>query len=304
MDQFNAMSAFVRVVDAGSFTKAAQTLGLPKPSVTRLIQQLEAQLEVRLLHRTTRALTLTSEGVTYYERVVRLLAELEDIVSSTRSSSAAPTGRINVAVSVSLGDKFLVPALVHFNDRYPGIEVAMNATNRDMDLVGENLDCAIRAGAIMDESLVARRIGGFRFTTCASPEYLLKRGRPMTPDELQGKHSTIGFISSRSGSALPFTFARDGERVSFHPQHIFSVNDTKAQLAAGTSGLGVFQAPSFTVRSAIAAGQLVSVLDDWSTDVMPTSIVYPPNRYMSAKVRVFLDWAVELFGNDPDLNLR
>lgn len=304
MDKISAMNAFVRVVEAGSFARAADSLGVPRPTITRLVQGLETQLQVRLLHRTTRSLTLTVEGGTFYDRVVHLLADLEDIVSTMRSGLAAPEGRINVAVSVSLGSTFIVPALAEFRERHPGITVALDATNRDVDLVAENLDCAIRIGAIVDESLVARRIGGFRFLTCAAPAYVARRGRPARPEDLMTSHSTVGFMSYRTGGPIPFEFTQGSDRFDLVPQHVFMVNDTNAQIAAAVSGLGVIQAPSFAVRSAISEGKLIPVLQDWLSDVRPTSVIYPPNRYLSAKVRVFVDWLVELFENDPELSLR
>lgn len=298
------MNAFVRVVQAGSFTKAANTLNVPKASITRLVQQLETLLEVRLIHRTTRALTLTAEGATYYERVVRLLADLEDIEADTRSALAKPSGWINVEVSVALGTMVIAPALPEFFERCPGIEVNLTANNRDVDLVADNLDCAIRVGSIADQSLVARRIGGFHFTTCAAPSYLKRRGTPRHPDDLLKAHSTVGMVSDRLGGPLPFVFTQGAQRLEFTPPHLFQVNDTNGLVAGAIAGLGIMQAPGFAAQAAIASGQLFPLLEDWPSDVHSMSVVYPPNRYLSAKVRVFVDWIVEMFARTPGLNRR
>jgi DNA-binding transcriptional LysR family regulator len=301
MDRIAAMTAFVRVVEAGSFTKAAKTLDVPKPTVTRLVQQLETQLRVRLIHRSTRALTLTPEGATYYERTVRLLAELEDIESSTRDSLAAPSGRIKVEVSVAMAAMVIIPALGDFHARHPAITIELSIGNRDVDVVADGIDCAIRIGPIADQSLVARRIGHFHFVTCAAPGYLKTHGVPVHPNDLLAAHSTIGMMSTRLSGPLPFAFFKDGQRLEITPPYRLAVNDTHAYLAAGIAGLGIIQAPSISVQSAVGSGQLVALLEDWHSDVYPTSILYPPNRFLSSKVRVFVDWVVELFERNEAL---
>lgn len=304
MDRFNAMTAFVRVVESGSFTKAAKTLDVPKPTVTRLVQALEAQLRVQLIHRSTRALTLTPEGATYYERTVRLLAELDDIEAGTRSARARPSGRVKVELSVAMAATVIVPGLDAFYGKYPDIEIELSIGNRDADIVADGIDCAIRTGPIADQSLIARRIGYFHFTTCASPGYLARRGVPSDPDALAAEHDTIGMVSGRTTRPLPFAYCKDGARQVVVPRSRLALNDTHAYLAAATAGLGIVQAPSIAVQAAIEAGQLVPVLEGWQSDVYPTSIVYPPNRFLSAKVRVFVDWVVERFEGHPTLMHR
>ncbi|WP_233101470.1 LysR family transcriptional regulator [Variovorax sp. IB41] len=298
------MAAFVRVVESGSFTKAAKTLNVPKPTVTRLVQALESQLNAQLLHRSTRAVTLTAEGATYYERTVRLLAELEDIEAGTRSSLARPSGKIKVELSVAMAAMLVVPALTDFYARYPDIEIELSVSNRDVDIIADNVDCAIRTGPIADQSLVARRIGYLHFTTCASPSYLERRGVPTHPDELSKGHDTIGMVSSRTARPLPFVYHKDSVRLEVTPQYRLSINDTHAYLAAGVAGLGIVQAASIAVQDAIESGQLVPLLEDWQSDVYATSIVYPPNRFLSAKVRVFVDWAVDLFEHNKTVKRK
>src|SRR5207249_1944971 len=165
--------------------------------------------------------------------------------------------------------------------------------NRVADLVVEGIDCAIRVGEVTEQFLVARRIGEFQFTTCATPEFLAAHGTPATPDELRGR-ATIGMASARAGRPLPFRFANGSGELEISPSHRLVVNDTNSYLAAGLAGLGIIQAPAYAVHAALQSGQLVAVLDEWRTGSVPVHVIYPPNRYLSAKVRVFIDWTVAL----------
>jgi DNA-binding transcriptional LysR family regulator len=294
MDRIAAMNTFVRVVEAGSFTKAADTLDLPNATVTRLIQGLEEGLKVRLLHRTTRSVTVTPEGATYYERVVRLLAELTDIESSTAQSLAKPSGRIRVEAAAAISSMVILPALGEFYRAYPDVQVDLGVGNRVADLVAEGVDCAIRAGQVTEQALVARRIGEFHFTTCATPQLLSAVGTPATPNDLQAL-PTAGMMSARSGKPLPFRFSNESGESELSLTHRLMVNDTNSYLAAGLAGLGIIQAPAYVVDAPLRTGELVAVLEAWQTPAIPVSILYPPNRYLSAKVRVFIDWVVALF---------
>jgi DNA-binding transcriptional LysR family regulator len=302
MDRIVAMTAFVRVVEAGTFTKAADTLDVPNATVTRLIQGLEQDLKVRLLHRTTRSVTVTPEGATYYERVVRLLAELADIESSARLSQGKPSGRIRVEAPGAIATTVIVPALPEFYRDYPDVEVELGVGNWHTDLVAEGVDCAIRAGEVNEQLIVARRIGAFHFTTCATPAFLHAHGTPTTPEELAQRPS-IGMVSARSGRPLPFQFS-DGDGGSDLPMnHRLVVKDTNAYVAAGLAGLGIIQAPSYAVQHAVSSGQLAVLLPDRQTPTTPVYVLYPPNRYLSAKVRVFIDWLVAVFARNECLRI-
>lgn len=302
MDRLAAMNAFVRVVEAGTFTKAADTLALPNASVTRLIQKLEEDLKVRLLHRTTRSVTTTPEGAIYYERVVRLLADLADIESSAKQSLAKPSGKIRVDAAVAIATMVIVPALADFYRAYPDVEVELNIGNRHADLVAEGVDCAIRAGTVNEQSLVARRIGNFAFATCAAPDFIKTYGAPQIPDEIQTR-PTIGMsaVSARGTRTLPFRFSRGEEEFELALNHALVVNDTNVYLAAGLAGLGIIQAPTYSVYESIKSGKLISLLDDWHARTNPIHVIYSPNRYLSAKVRVFIDWIVALLEQDERL---
>lgn len=200
MDRFDALQAFTRVVEAGSFTKAAQTLHISKTTVTQLIQQLEARLRVKLPNRTTRQVKLTADGAAYYERIAQLLADLEDADASLSSASASPKGRLRVDVPSPFALMILVPALPAFHARYPDIQLDIGVSDRMVDLIGDNVDCVLRGGDLPDSSLIARRIGELRLGVYAAPHYLDAAGTPSHPRELNGTHHRIvGFLSPRSG---------------------------------------------------------------------------------------------------------
>jgi DNA-binding transcriptional LysR family regulator len=300
MDRIAAMKAFVRVVEAGNFTKAADTLGVPNPRVTRLIQSLERDLQVKLLHRTTRSVTVTPEGATYYERVLRLLAELSDIESSARLARGQPTGRVRVETAAAVGSMLIVPALAGFCRDFPEVQIELGTGNRRSDLVAEGIDCAIRVGAIDEPSIVARRIGSFRSTTCATPAFLQAHGAPRDLDEL-ARLPTVGMLSARSGRPLPFRYGDGAVLQELELAHKLVVNDTNSYVAAALAGLGVVQVPSYAVHEALRDGRLVPLLTDLQTPVVPIHVLYAPNRYLSAKVRVFIDWAVALFERNESL---
>jgi DNA-binding transcriptional LysR family regulator len=294
-DQLAAMRAFARVVEAGNFTRAAATLGMPKPTVTKLIQSLEAHLRTKLLNRTTRRVIVTSDGAAYYERAMRILTDLDELDGSMSLSQASPKGRLRIDVSAGLAVLVIVPALPDFHARYPDIQIDLGCSDRPIDLVGENVDCVIRGGRIADQSLVARRVGEMNFITCAAPAYLDRHGEPGHPTELETTHHGVGYFGT--GKLYPFDFARGDESYEITPRYTIAVNEGVAYIAAGLAGLGILQAPEFMVREHLASGALRPVLTDWRSEPIPLHVVYPPNRHLSNKVRVFVDWIAELFAS-------
>lgn len=296
MDKLAAMQAFVRVVEAGTFTKAADTLSLPKPTVTRLVQSLEAELETQLLKRTTRRVTVTPDGAAYYDRAVRLLGEIDELESSMSRAKVSPRGRLRIDVGSTVAQLLVIPALPDFYARFPHIQIDMGVSDRPVDLIGENVDCVLRGGEITDQSLVARRIGDFHLIICASPEYLKRHGTPLHPNDLEDEgHTVVNHFGHRTGRIYPFTFAKDGEKLEVHGRHALSVNDSSANLAAGLAGLGIVRVSTFQAAPYLASGALQPLLLDWCADSVPLHVVYPPNRHLSAKLRVFVDWVAELF---------
>jgi DNA-binding transcriptional LysR family regulator len=296
MDQLAAMRAFVRVVEVGTFTRAAQLLETPKPTVSKQIQLLEAHLRTKLLNRTTRRVTVTADGAAYYERAVRILTDMDELDGSMTLLQATPKGRLRVDVSGSIALLCIIPSLPEFHARYPDIQVEIGVTDRVVDLIGENIDCVIRVGTITDQSLVARRLGEMAFITCAAPVYLQRHGEPQHPHDLQADHVVVGYFNGTAPRTHPMNFNRDGERIEIAGRYITAVNDSNAYVTAGLAGLGIITAPTFMVDEHIARGALRRVLPGWISDPMLLHIAYSPNRHLSNKVRVFVDWIADLFG--------
>jgi DNA-binding transcriptional LysR family regulator len=304
MDQLGAMRAFARVVEVGSFTHAADVLDMPKATLTKLIQGLEAHLRTQLLHRTTRRVNVTPDGAAYYERAMRLLADLDELDGSMTQSQTSPSGRLRVDVAAGIARLCIIPALHGFQKRYPDIRIDLGVTDRPVDMIAENVDCVIRAGPLTDQSLIARRIAELEFATCASPAYIERRGEPRHPRDLEKTHFVVGYFSTRTGRLFPLTFASGGERLEFPGRSLVAVNDGNAYVAAGLAGLGVVQAPCFLLEAEMAAGSLRPVLTEWTTDSLPLYVVYPPNTHLSNRLRVFVDWIADLFATDEILQRR
>ena len=294
MDRLEAMQAFARVVEAGSFTKAAETLHMNKTTVTQLIQYLEARLRVKLLNRTTRQVNLTADGAAYYERVVRILGDIEESETVLSSSAAAPRGRLRVDVLGVVGRYMLLPAMAQFHARYPDIQIDLGVSDRPIDLIGDNVDCVVRAGEVADQSLIARRIGTVGYVMCASPAYLERLGRPSHPSELaDSAHRVVGYFSARTGKVFSYSMRRDGQTVEVDARYVVAVNDAGALLEAGLAGLGIMRVPHFMADPHLASGELVALLQDWQTEPTSLFVAFPPNRHVSAKLRVFVDWVAE-----------
>jgi len=305
MDRFDAMHAFARVVEAGSFTKAADTLNMSKTTVTQLVQQLEARLRVKLLNRTTRKLSVTADGAAYYERVVRLLADMDDAETSLSSASALPRGHLRVDVPSPLARMILVPALPAFHARYPDIQLDMGVSDRMVDVIGDNVDCVVRGGELTDRSLMARRVGDLRLGVYAAPRYLELAGTPLHPRELEDTHHRIvGFLWSRSGKTFPYAMRLGEERIEVQGRYVLSVDDGNAYLAAGLAGLGILWLPDYMAKGHLAGGELVRLFDGWQLDSMPLYVAFPPNRHVSAKLRVFIDWIAELMAQHAPVEAR
>lgn len=303
MDRLQAMQVFTRVVDTNSFTKAAETLELPRASVTTIIQNLEAYLGVRLMHRTTRRLSLTPDGAAYYERCVRILADVDETESSLQNGSKKPHGKLRVDMPGALGRTVVIPALCEFHQRYPDIDLQLGFSDRPVDLLQEGVDCVIRVGALQDSSLVARRIGLFECVTCAAPDYLARAGQPNTLDELS-QFEAVNYFSNRTGRIINFDFLVDGKEIEVKMRGSVSVNDADAYLTCALEGFGMIQAPLFMVLPHLRSGALKEVLPAWKPLPMPISTVYPHSRHLSPKVRVFVDWVAEVFDRCPLLSGR
>jgi len=294
MDRLQAMQVFTRIVELGAFGKAADSLYLPRASVTLLIKQLEAHLGVQLLQRTTRQVSPTLDGAAYYERCVRLLADLEEAESFFSETRRNPQGKLRVDLPGSLARLVVIPALPEFCARYPRIELEVGASDRPVDLIREGVDCVLRAGDVHDTSLVARPLTQLVQLTCASSSYLAKHGVPQSLAELEG-HQAVNYFSALSGRRFDLEFQVGEELIIRSLPSQVAVSSADAYVAACEAGLGMIQAPSYHVAAQIEAGTLQEVLGQWRPAPMPLTALYPPHRQLSRRVRVFVDWLVELF---------
>jgi LysR family transcriptional regulator for bpeEF and oprC len=297
MDRFDTMLAFTRVVELSSFTQAAVSLNLPKATVSSQVLALEKRLRVKLLHRTTRHVSVTADGAAYYERAIRLLNELDETEASISNATTTPKGRLRVDVPGSIGRRILIPALANFFARYPEIELEVGCTDRPVDLLHEGIDCVIRGGQVLDESLVARRLGDMPLVTCASPAYIEKYGTPASIADLE-RHTLLHMFSSKTGKNFAFDFLVNGVNVPILGRQQVSFNDLEACVAAAVVGLGIVQMPVFMAKEEMAEGKLLRVLPEVEIDTVPLHILYLQNRHLSTKVRAFVEWIAELIDSD------
>jgi len=300
MDRLQSMEVFRWVVDLGSFSRAADRLDLSKATVTAHIAGLENRLGIKLLNRTTRKLALTDDGSAYLDHVRRVLADVEETESMLTAGRTTPRGVLRIDLPTAIGRQFVVPALPRFAAQHPGLRVIAILEDRRVDLFEEGVDAALRIGPLADSSLVARRVYEASFATCASPDYLALHGTPQAPADLAA-HQCLGLYSMSAGAVLEWAFEKDGERVVFRPEGALAVSNGEALLDAAVAGAGI--AMMFDVMSSrwIASGALTPILQDWQRkDRYPISVVYPQNRHLSAKVRVFSDFVAGLFPRRRD----
>jgi len=301
VDLFHAMKVFNKVVETNSFSLAADSLGLPRASVTTTIQGLEKHLQIRLLNRTTRKISLTPDGAVYYERSAQILADVEDVESTFHDAERGPRGRLRIDVKASIGRMILIPMLCDFHAKYPDIDLVIGMNDRPVDLVQDAVDCVIRIGQLKDSSLVARRIGTVQFVTVASPRYFAERGMPETIEDLK-QHQAVQYFNSRTGRNIDWNFVVDGEIQSIAVNGRVSVNDGDSYIELALQGFGLIQCPYFMVAKHLESGELKEVLHQWLPEPLPISVVYLQNRHLSPKVRVFVDWVAALFTECPLLS--
>lgn len=295
MDYFSAVRAFTRVVETGSFVKAADSLQLPRNTVTKLVQSLEAHLRVRLLNRTTRRVSATTDGAAYYERMSRILEAWQEAEFDLVSAQAHPRGRLRVDMGSAMAAHVVIPSLPAFRVRYPDMQLDIGANDRPIDMVSDGVDRVVRAGKLSDPSVIARHIGDLPFVLCASKDYLARHGEPRHPADLEKGHTLIRYFYAGSGRPAPIELRSGDEKLTVKGSYFVSVNDANALLAAGLAGLGVVHTLAVIAQASIDEGKLVPLLRDWSSEPVPISIVYPPNRHLGARVRVFVDWMAQLF---------
>jgi DNA-binding transcriptional LysR family regulator len=295
MDHLLAIRAFVRIAEAGSFAKAADSMSLPRSSVSKLLQDLESHLGTKLMERTTRAVTLTDVGSGYYDKAVHVLAAIDEMDSTAAHARFAPRGRLRVDVGSSVANIIIIPALQDFQSRYPDIDLQLGISDRYVDLVGEGVDCVIRTGVLADTSLIARKLCELDWVTCASPTYLEGAGIPAEPMEIERDHRIARYFSAVSGRAVPLRFRRGEDEIEILPQLGLAVNESTAHLGALLGGLGIGQTYGFMARQHLKSGALVELLPEWKPNNHVLHLVYPASRFPSLRLRVFSDWAAGLF---------
>lgn len=294
MDQVQAMRIFTRIVELGSFSRAAERLQLPRATVSNVLKRLEQRLGVRLLVRTTRQVQVTAEGTLYYQRCLHLLDALEEADTLFSHHKLQPTGKVRIDMPHSLAREIVIPALDEFYQRYPEIEIALGANDTHVDLLREGVDCVLRAWETADDTLVARRIAQLPQLTCASPDYLKAFGTPQSIDELQ-HHQAVGYFSLVNNRNYPLEFCRDGRLELRELPSRLSVSGADAYTSACRAGLGLIQAARYTLSPWLQSGELVEVLADTPPPPMPIYIMYPPGRFLAPRVRVLIDWLITLF---------
>lgn len=295
MNQVLAMRAYIRTVEAKSFSRAADQLELPRSTVSKLITDLEKHLGVKLIHRTTRSVNITAEGWEYYRRVVKLVADIDEAEQAVRGKKDKPQGHLRVDVQVSFAHNLLIPALPEFNEEYPDITMALGISDRTINIVGEGVDCAIRAGSVQDQTLVARKITDLEYVTCGSAAYFKSMGIPRTPQEVADTHKKIIYFSSTTGRIVPLTFTRQGETLEISESH-FSANEGDGVINMMLAGMGIAQHLRAFIQPHLDSGRLISVLQDWHQPALPFYAVYRQNIHQNERLRVFIDWLIRKFG--------
>ena len=293
MDRFHAIAAFVKVVEAGSFARAAEKLGVSVSSVSRHVSELEAHLDARLLNRTTRRLSLTEIGRAFHERCVVLLADLEEAEESAGAGTVVPRGTLRLTCGVTFGTRHLAPAIAEFMARNPQMRIDVDLSDRMVDLVDEGFDAAVRIGSVGGQNLVARRVGSTQLVCCASPAYLAQRGEPRAPEDLAA-HACLMYAYAPQFGLWPFRDAQGRER-NVRVAGTARANNASFLAALAVAGIGIAFEPDFVVGTDVKAGRLVPILRGFAPPATGIHVVYPSRRHLSAKVRAFADFLVQRF---------
>ena len=289
MDKIHAMQLFIRVAELESFSRAADTLGLPKGSVSRQIQALENHLGTQLLHRTTRRVQLTQDGMIYYERAKDLLSNLDELDGLFHHDPASISGKLRVDMPVGVARNLVMPRLPAFLHQYPGLELELSSSDRLVDLIREGFDCVVRVGTLKDSGLIARPLGKLTQINCASPQYLARFGYPESLEDL-ASHAVVHYSVNLRTRAQGFEVATDNGAKWVKTGGMLTVNSTETYHAACLAGLGIIQVPRVGVRDALRAGTLIEVLPQYRAEPLPVSLLYPHRRNLSRRVHLFMEW--------------
>lgn len=289
MDRIDLFKIFVRVVECSSFTRAASTLDLPRSSVSTAVKDLEDHVGARLLHRTTRQVSPTQDGIAFYERCVQLIADTEEVECLFRQADAKLSGKLRIDVPSRIGRLVLAPALPDFLLAHPGVEIELGVTDRAVNLIEDRLDCVLRVGPLADSSLVARSIGELPLVNVASPAYLEQYGVPQTPDNLDA-HWAVNYASPSNDRVEAWEWREHGALRTTHVRAHVTVNNAEASLACCLAGLGLIQIPAYDARHHLDSGELVEVMPGFRADPLPMTLLYPHRQHLSRRLHVFMQW--------------
>lgn len=299
MNKLELLRTFVRVSEVNSFTQAAESLGLPRSTVSEQIKALEQLLGTRLFNRTTRRMQATQDGALLYERSKDLLSGMDEIESLFRADDAELAGRLRIDLPTMMARRVIVPALPQFLARFPRLEVEISCTDRQVDLLREGFDCVMRIGALSDLDVVARPIGQLSMRNCASPAYLARHGVPKHLEDLAG-HQLVHYVRNLGARSMGFEYARDGQLYYQTMAGVVTVNNAEAYSAACLAGLGLIQVPAVGVAEHLERGDLVTVLHDWQAQAMPVSLLYARQRHVPRRVQAFMNWLAALLASQVD----
>lgn len=292
MDTLDLLRSFLRVAELGSFTRAADSLGLPKASVSTAVQRLEARLGTQLLHRTTRRVRLTADGETFYPRAREQLDEMEELHGMFQQGDAPLRGRLRVDMPTGMA-RLLMPQLPGFLAKHPRLEIELSGTDRRVDVVREGFDCVLRVGALDDNTLIARPLGALRIVNCASPAYVAAHGMPRGPDDLAAAHILVHYVGTLGQRPPGFEY-HDGAGYRWLPMAgPVTVNNGDAYVQAALAGLGIIQVPVHGVRPLLESGALVEVAPHLSAEPMPVTLLYAQRRRLPRRVSLFMDWLAD-----------
>lgn len=297
MDRIDLFRIFASVVECASFTRAADLLGLPRSSVSAAVQELETRVGARLLHRTTRKVAPTLDGLAFYDRCLGVIADVEETENLFRQTGGQPSGKLRVNVPGRMGRLIIAPALPGFLDRYPYIDIDLGVTDRAVDLVEDGIDCVLRVGPLSDSGLIARSIGKLALINVASPGYLSRHGVPEKPAQL-ADHWAVNYASPSSGRTEDWEWVEAGTLRTMAVRSRVTVNNAEACIACCLAGLGLIQIPAYDVRHHIMAGELVEVMAHHRAEPMPMTLLYTHREHLSRRLQVFAEWLEALLAKE------
>ncbi|WP_213991747.1 LysR family transcriptional regulator [Sodalis sp. dw_96] len=301
MDRIDLFRILIQVVERGSFTRAADVMNMPRSTVSAAVAELETRVGTRLLHRTTRSVSLTSDGRAFYERCLRVIPEVEETENLFRQKTIQPTGKIKIDVPGRIGRLIIAPSLPEFFARYPQMTLEMGTADRNVSLAEEGIDCALRVGKLPDSSLVARKLGTLKFINVAAPAYIARHGKPHTPSDLP-RHLAVNYASPTTGRVENWEWPEnDGYQSAVLPSQI-TVNNAEAYIACCLAGLGMIQIPQYDVQKHLEAGELIEVMPDYPSRPLPVQLLYPHRKHLSRPLQTFIAWAEPLLVNRLLLN--